>query len=73
MSSMQRTIPLSDMLRVGREVKGITLRQLEHQTGISNAVLSQIETGKTGEPSFRNVVRIAKALGLKLDRLAQCD
>ena len=61
------------MLSLAREVKGVTLRQLETQTGISNALLSQIETGHIKEPSWRNVVKIAKALGLKLDRLAECD
>lgn len=61
------------MLSLAREVKGITLRELETRTGISNALLSQIETGKVREPSWRNVVKIAKALGLKLDRLAECE
>lgn len=64
---------LSTMLSLAREVKGITLRELETRTGISNALLSQIETGKVREPSWRNVVKIAKALGLKLDRLAECE
>jgi transcriptional regulator with XRE-family HTH domain len=46
---------------------------LEKRTGISNALLSQIETGHIKEPSWRNVVKIAKALGLRLDRLAGCE
>lgn len=64
---------LGELLGVARECKGLTLRQLEKQTGISNALLSQIETGHVREPSWRNVVKIAKALSLKLDRLAECD
>jgi transcriptional regulator with XRE-family HTH domain len=64
---------LGELLGVARECKGLTLRQLETATGISNALLSQIETGKVREPSWRNVVKIAKALGLKLERLAECD
>ena len=64
---------IGELIAVARECKGLTLRQLEAATGISNALLSQIETGKVREPSWRNVVKIAKALGLKLDRLAQCE
>lgn len=64
---------VGELIAVARECKGLTLRQLESATGISNALLSQIETGKVREPSWRNVVKIAKALGLKLDRLAECD
>lgn len=60
-------------MAVARECKGWTVRDLEKQTGISNALISQIETGHVKSPSWRNVVKIAKALGLKLDRLAACD
>jgi transcriptional regulator with XRE-family HTH domain len=66
-------VRVGELIAVARECKGLTLRQLESATGISNALLSQIETGKVREPSWRNVVKIAKALGLKLDRLAECD
>ena len=64
---------LDEAIAYGRECKRLTLRQLEEATGISNALLSQIETGKVREPSWRNVVRIARALDLKLDRLAKCE
>jgi transcriptional regulator with XRE-family HTH domain len=42
---------LSEVLRRLREAKGLSLRQVEKKTGVSNAYLSQIETGKIGEPS----------------------
>lgn len=64
---------LGELITVARECKGLTLRQLENRTGISNSLLSQIETGHVKEPSWRNVVKIARALSLKLDRLAQCE
>jgi DNA-binding Xre family transcriptional regulator len=44
-----------DEMRALREKKGITLRQVEQETGISNAYLSQLETGKITNPSFRVV------------------
>jgi transcriptional regulator with XRE-family HTH domain len=64
---------LHALIALSRELKGKTLRQLEKETGLSNAVLSQIETGKVKEPGFRSVVKIARALGLSLDRLADCE
>jgi transcriptional regulator with XRE-family HTH domain len=64
---------IGELIAVARECKGMTLRDLEKKTGISNALISQIETGKIKEPSWRNVVKIARALSLKLERLAACD
>lgn len=64
---------IGELICVARECKGWSLRELEKRTGISNALLSQIETGHIKSPSWRNVVKIAKALNLKLDRLAACE
>lgn len=64
---------LGELIAVARECRGYTLRDLERHTGISNALLSQIETGRIKNPSWRNVVKIARALSLKLDRLASCE
>ncbi len=64
---------LGELIAVARECKGWSLRELEKRTGISNSLLSQIETGHVRDPSWKNVVKIAKALGLKPDRLASCD
>lgn len=63
-------ITLGQTLAVAREVKGLTLRDLERETGVSNALISQIETGKVKDPGFSTVVRLARALGLSLDRCA---
>jgi transcriptional regulator with XRE-family HTH domain len=64
---------IGELIGVARECKGWSLRELEKRTGIANALLSQIETGHIKSPSWRNVVKIAKALNLKLDRLAACE
>ncbi len=64
---------LAEMMAIGRECKGLTLRQLAKETGISHTVLSHMETGYIKEPSWRNVVKIARALNLKLERLANCN
>jgi transcriptional regulator with XRE-family HTH domain len=48
----------------------MTLRDLEAASGVSNALISQIETGKVKDPGFSTVVKLAGALGLSLERLA---
>jgi DNA-binding XRE family transcriptional regulator len=44
-----------DDLRNTRKSLGVTLREMEQEIGISNAYLSQLETGKITNPSFRVV------------------
>jgi len=41
---------LGDELRSIRAGRGLTLRAVEQATGISNAYLSQLETGKIDRP-----------------------
>jgi transcriptional regulator with XRE-family HTH domain len=62
---------LGELLAIGRECKGWTLRRLEKECGISNALLSKIETGHVKDPGFSTVVRICEALGIKIDRAAE--
>jgi transcriptional regulator with XRE-family HTH domain len=42
---------LSHFLRTARERKGLTLRAVEQATDVSNAYLSQLESGKIKQPS----------------------
>lgn len=58
------------LLALARELKGMTLRELERSSGVSNALISQIETGKVKDPGFSIIVRISDALGLPLNRVA---
>lgn len=62
---------LGELFAVARECKGWTLRDLERRTGVSNALISQIETGKIKDPGFTTVVRLAEAMGLSIDRVAE--
>lgn len=43
-----------------RHKRGLTLRQVEEITGISNAYLSQLENGKIKKPSFDTVSVLCK-------------
>lgn len=62
---------LGELIGIARECKGWTLRDLEARCGVSNALISQIETGKVKDPGFTTVIRIIDVLGLKLDRAAE--
>jgi transcriptional regulator with XRE-family HTH domain len=61
---------IGELIAIGRECKGWTLRDLERETGISNAVISQIETCKVKDPGFSTVVRLVEALGISMERAA---
>lgn len=50
-------------LRAARERAGFTLREVEERTGVSNAYLSQIESGRIREPSPRMLHRLAELYG----------
>lgn len=64
---------LGELISLSRELKKMTLRDLEKKTGVSNALISQIESGKVKDPGFRTVCKLAAALGLGLKRLAETD
>ena len=60
---------LGELFAIARECKGWTLRELEERSGVSNALISQIETGKVKDPGFTTVIRLTEALGLTWDRV----
>jgi transcriptional regulator with XRE-family HTH domain len=64
---------LGELIAVARECKGWTLCDLEKASGVSNPLISQIETGKVRDPGFTTVVRLVDALGLSLDRAATAE
>lgn len=61
---------LGELIAIARECKGWSLRDLEYHSGVSNAYLSQIETGKIKDIGFTKTVRICEALGISLERAA---
>ncbi|WFU42733.1 helix-turn-helix transcriptional regulator [Bradyrhizobium sp. CB82] len=50
---------LGKTLTAARERKGLSLRDVERATGLSNAYLSQIENGKIASPSPKVLHKIA--------------
>ena len=59
-----------ELLALCRELKNKSLRDIETETGISNAILSQYETGKIKNISLKNAVILCDYYGLSLERLA---
>ncbi len=62
---------LGELIAIARECKGWSLRDLERETGISNALISQIENGHVKDPGFSTVIKLVDALGLSLERVAK--
>jgi len=47
-----------------REGRGMTQRQLSIASGITQLTISMIENGRTRNPSFRTIERLAQALSV---------
>jgi transcriptional regulator with XRE-family HTH domain len=58
---------LSERLACLRYVKGVSQRQVEAETGVSNAYISQLETGKIGDPGIGTIVKLADYYGATLE------
>jgi transcriptional regulator with XRE-family HTH domain len=54
-----------------REAKNLTLREVEKQTEISNAYLSQLETGKVKQPSPLNLYKLAQLYDVSYETLME--
>ena len=55
---------LGSFLGALRRRKGLSLRAVEAETGISNAYLSQLETGKIREPSPAHLHKLSTVYGV---------
>lgn len=56
-------------LSQARNRKGLSLRAVEAATGISNAYLSQLESGKVREPSPNMLFKLAELLEIPYETL----
>ncbi|HEX8178634.1 MAG TPA: helix-turn-helix transcriptional regulator [Pyrinomonadaceae bacterium] len=62
---------LGEELRRLRINKGVSLREVEKATKVSNAYLSQLENGKTDQPSPRVLHKLAEYYGVPYNRLME--
>ena len=60
---------MGEELRSVRELRGLTLRAVEKMTKISNAYLSQVETGKIERPSPNILYALAQAYNVPYELL----
>jgi len=68
--SAEPLIPtLGEYLRTNRENAGFSLRQVETMTGLSNAYISQLETGKVTNPTVATLRALARAVNVDLHAL----
>jgi transcriptional regulator with XRE-family HTH domain len=51
-------------LKTARKIKGMTQEQLASQSGVDQTTISAIECGKSRNPSWETVSRIANTLGV---------
>ncbi|SRR6266567_3843258 len=62
---------LGEELRRLRIEKGATLREVEDETDISNAYISQLENGKAEQPSPRVLHKLAEFYKIPYNRLME--
>ena len=60
---------VGDILKDQRERKRLTLREVEIQSGVSNAYLSQLENGKIKKPSANTLYKLSELLEINFDDL----
>ena len=60
---------LAEELRTLRSVKKLSLREVEEQTGISNAYLSQLERAEAENPSPSKLQKLARCYGVPYESL----
>lgn len=60
---------LGELLKAARTLMDVSLREVENKTDISNAYLSQLESGSIREPSPHKLNRLAKFYGLNYSDL----
>lgn len=56
-------------LKAARELAGLSLREVEAATGISNAYLSQLEGDKIRRPSVFFLAKLARLYAIPLDHI----
>lgn len=62
---------LGSSLKKSRELLGLTLKQVETETGISNAYLSQLENDKIKKPSASVLYKLSSMYKIDLNGLLE--
>lgn len=67
----RKLIPMSERLRSKRDELGLSVDEVTKQAGIPFVTYVKIERWESDNPYFRNVVKVARILGISLDDLAR--
>lgn len=62
---------VGSFFKLCREIKDVSLRDVERETNISNAYLSQIEGGKIVNPSFKIIYTLCKFYNVNMERFIE--
>jgi transcriptional regulator with XRE-family HTH domain len=54
-----------EKLKFARKVKGLTCKDVEKLSGISNAYINEIENGKIKDPSYFKIVKLLELYNLE--------
>ena len=68
MRSAEKT-PIGLYLKSLRDTRNFSLREIERKTGVSNAVLSQIESGQVKRPSPETLLKLSGLYGIPYEDL----
>lgn len=68
---MNKNDDLGTFLRTARELKQLSLRGVEKAIGVSNAYLSQIESGKINQPSPNILHKLCELYGISYSEVMQ--
>ncbi len=62
-----KDMTLGDRIFTARTERGFSLRELSRRSGVSNPLISQIESGHVANPGFFTVAKLARALDLNMN------
>jgi transcriptional regulator with XRE-family HTH domain len=62
---------LGAYLKSLRDSKGLTLREVEEKSGVSNAFVSQVESGKVKQPAPIILFKLAELYGIPYETLME--
>lgn len=68
----QQNILIANRIKQIREAKGLTRKQLEERSGLTQAIINALETGLT-KVSLEHLISVSKGLGCSLDYLVGLD
>lgn len=64
---------VGDNVKKFRERAGYTIRQLEDLSGVSKSVISELESGKSNNPRFKTIDKLATALNVAPELLNEME